>query len=666
MLKIGSVIDGKYKILNKIGQGGMSVVYLAMNEKANRQWAVKEVRKEGVLDFEVVRQSLIRETDLLKQLKHPNLLGIADIIETEDTMLIVMDYIEGVSLDQLLREAGAQPQDEVVKWARQLCDVFSYLHSQDPPIIYRDLKPSNIMLKPDGNICLIDFGTARQYKSKNIADTTCLGTIGYAAPEQFAGEQQRQTDARTDIYNLGATLYHLLTGQNPSEPPYEIYPIRQWNPLLSTGLEKIILKCTKNNPEDRFQSCEELRYALDHFYELDDSHLRRQKRKLAVFMMALLLAIGGFGCGGYGMYQTYRQQSMDYNGCLAEAALQIAVSEDAYRVDPNIISIYQKAIDIDPFRSEAYLQMMDYYLSRGVGQTNNGVMALSAMIASGNGKLKNNSDVMMKMAQIYFSGNPKDPEFLVDYAIAHQYFSLVDESKYPQASYYLALSDSLSRLDTDWTLLVSDMHKMQDYLKNNGSEKDRIEACITLANIYRANAPGIQETGENPLTASINLLKEAEKILANPYVEERLRELYLPDIYVCMADSYYRRGNLGDNLEGEEDDFENAIAYYNEYLAYVPEDLQIVYRNRIADLHRSLKRYRDAERLYKDLIRRYPEDPTAYLSYAAMALTDMKNVDLSYRLFEEAKQLSGIENNANYQSLRRKLQSVIPESEVES
>ena len=221
MLEIGSIIDGKYKILNKIGQGGMSVVYLAMNERANKQWAIKEVRKDGVKDYEVVRQGLIAETDILKRLNHPHLPSIIDVIDRDDTFLIVMDYIEGKALDYWLKKEGAQPQERVVEWAKQICDVFGYLHSRKPPIIYRDLKPANVMLKPDGQIMIIDFGTAREFKETSIEDTSCLGTQGYAAPEQYGGHGQ--TDARTDIYTLGATMYHLLTGHNPSLPPYEMY-----------------------------------------------------------------------------------------------------------------------------------------------------------------------------------------------------------------------------------------------------------------------------------------------------------------------------------------------------------------------------------------------------------------------------------------------------------
>lgn len=129
MLPIGSVVEGKYKILNKVGQGGMSVVYLAMNERANKQWAIKEVRKDGVQDYEVVRQGLAVETDMLKKLQHDNLPGIIDVIDNDETFLIVMDYIEGNPLSKTLKEFGAQPQEDVIRWAKQLCDVLGYLHA---------------------------------------------------------------------------------------------------------------------------------------------------------------------------------------------------------------------------------------------------------------------------------------------------------------------------------------------------------------------------------------------------------------------------------------------------------------------------------------------------------------------------------------------------------
>ena len=337
MLEIGSLVDGKYKILNKVGQGGMSVVYLAMNEKANKQWAVKEVRKDGIKDFEVVKQGLVAETDILKKLNHPNLPSIIDVIDTDDSFIIIMDYIQGNSLNKALDEYGAQPQEHVIEWAKQLCDVLGYLHSRQPAIIYRDMKPANIMLKPDGNVTLIDFGTAREFKEKNLADTTCLGTVGYAAPEQFGG--MGQTDARTDIYCLGATLYHLVTGMNPCEPPYEIRPIRQINPGLSSGLERIIEKCTQRNPDDRFQSAAELMYALEHYEEIDDTYRKKQKKKLGAFIATLVLSVIFAGVSVWGYMSAEDQKGANYDYQLANAST-VQDYYDTILTDPALVDAY--------------------------------------------------------------------------------------------------------------------------------------------------------------------------------------------------------------------------------------------------------------------------------------------------------------------------------------
>lgn len=349
MLEIGSLIDGKYKVLNVIGQGGMSVVYLVINEKANKSWALKEIRKDGIKDFEVVKQGLVVETDMLKKLRHAYLPSIVDIIEDDERFLIVMDYIEGNPLSWYIGEYGAQSQENVIFWAKQLCDVLSYLHSRQPPIIYRDMKPANIMLKPDGNIVLIDFGTAREFKEKNLADTTCLGTVGYAAPEQFGG--QGQTDERTDIYCLGASLYHLLTGCNPCEPPYEILPVRQINPALSGGLEKIILKCTQRNPKDRFQSCEELLYALEHYEIIDDRYRKKQKRKLAVFFASTLLSVLLLGTGAVTNSIAMENADANYENLIEQAKKEMDIKEKEV--------LYKKAIGLKPEDSKAYLEYIN-------------------------------------------------------------------------------------------------------------------------------------------------------------------------------------------------------------------------------------------------------------------------------------------------------------------
>lgn len=355
MLKIGSVLDGKYKILSEIGHGGMSVVYMALNEKANKTWAVKEIRKDGKMDFNTVRQGLIAEIETLKKLKHPNLPSIVDIIEDEDTFIIVMDYIEGNSLDRALEEHGAQPQEFVIEWAKQLCDVLGYLHSCDPPIIYRDMKPANIMLKPDGNIALIDFGTAKTYEI-DLGETTGIGTIGYAAPEQYIGSGLGRTDARTDIYCLGMTLYHLLTGNDPCKNLISDRSVRAINPSLSPGLDSIIIKATEYNPDDRYQSCAELLYAIEHHTEMGDKYRKRQKVKLGTFICTVVMSIVFAGFSVFGLVSANQKKAENY-GVFAE----MAANPDLTQAERE--KLYLKAIEIDPKKTDAYLSLIDLFLA---------------------------------------------------------------------------------------------------------------------------------------------------------------------------------------------------------------------------------------------------------------------------------------------------------------
>lgn len=351
MLEIGSLVDGKYKILSEIGHGGMSVVYMAINEKANKTWAVKEVRKDGKMDFNTVRQGLMAEIETLKKLKHPNLPSIVDVIEDEDSFIIVMDYIEGRSLDKIIEENGAQPEAFVVEWAKQLCDVFGYLHSRTPAIIYRDMKPANVMLKPDGNIMVIDFGTAKNYEI-DLGETTGIGTIGYAAPEQYIGSGLGRTDARTDIYCLGITLYHLLTNVDPCKNLISDKSIRAVNPALSHGLDAIIKKCTETQPDDRYQTCAELMYDLENYEILEPLYKKKQKRKLGTFLLTIILSIV-MAIGGFVLNHTAAQMATDTYATRIDDAAKTNDYDTKVDIYQECIAIPNKAGE-----KEAYLGLI--------------------------------------------------------------------------------------------------------------------------------------------------------------------------------------------------------------------------------------------------------------------------------------------------------------------
>lgn len=357
MITIGSVLDGKYKILNQIGTGGMSNVYLAMNEKVNRQWAVKEIKKDRADNFILMKQGILREMDLLRTLNHPMIPKICDVIEKSDAIFIVMDYIEGRTLGKVVEEEGAQEERYIIEWAKQLCQVLAYLHSRMPPIIYRDMKPSNIMLKPNGELMLIDFGISREFCVDHTEDTICLGTQGYAAPEQFGGGQ---SDERTDLYGLGATLYHLATGKSPNkrinfsilEEDRNIEEDRK-QIKISEGLEKIIQKCMARNPQERYQSSRELWYALEHYEQLEGRTMKRQKKRLIFCGGLFLQMIFSIGIFLYSGQKITRLKRENYECCI-----QMASNQEGEKK----ISLLRKAVAIRPEKEETYLHLIEEFL----------------------------------------------------------------------------------------------------------------------------------------------------------------------------------------------------------------------------------------------------------------------------------------------------------------
>lgn len=399
MTEIGTVIDGKYEILKEIGRGGMSIVYLAMDKHLNKQWAVKEIRKRGNgKNDEIVVNSLLAEANMMKKLDHPALPRIVDIIDNGITIYVVMDYIEGESLDKILAEYGAQSEEVVVGWAKQLCDALSYLHSQKPSIIYRDMKPANVMLKPEGNIKIIDFGIAREYKEQKLSDTTVLGTKGYAPPEQYSG----QTDPRSDIFALGMTLHHLLTGVDPRNgEPYA--PVRQWMPELSEGIEIIIDRCVEPAAENRYQSCADLLYDLEHPELITRGFKKKQKRKLVSFILAaglsVLLAVAGLVLN---LTATHLNKQ-NYDKLVGES--NPAGYYEAIEIYPEKVSAYDKLIE--HYKAVASATDEAKRSEADKKQLNDSITALGNTIESNSDRLsvadEQIADMYYDMGKLYFS-----------------------------------------------------------------------------------------------------------------------------------------------------------------------------------------------------------------------------------------------------------------------
>ena len=272
-LAADTVLANRYRIDKILGQGGMGAVYQARDGSlGDKPVAIKEMRI-AASDDKSQQQALAQfrqEAQFLANLEHPNLVQVSDFFAEGGRHYLVMALIKGQSLgDMLQARKGAFPAARVVEWGRQLAKVLTYLHNQDPPILFRDLKPSNIMLDGTGTVRLIDFGIARSFNPEGVTATFLqgMGSAGYSPLEQYQGAGG--TDPRSDIYALGATLYHLLTNQVPLSPVELVSenktmpPPRRWNPTLPPNVDQILLKMLAIRKEDRYQKMEQVQGLLD-------------------------------------------------------------------------------------------------------------------------------------------------------------------------------------------------------------------------------------------------------------------------------------------------------------------------------------------------------------------------------------------------------------------
>jgi serine/threonine protein kinase len=270
-LAIGTVLKNKYRIVRLVGGGGMAWVYQveellpgASPGGSGRLWALKELRPqtEDKAEQAVARGMFEQEARLLRSLDHPNIPKIADFFEENGRACLVMEFIWGESLEKRLKSANAPLlETDVLKWAIQLCEALDYLHCRQPPVIFRDMKPSNVMVTNTGLVKLIDFGIARTYKVGKKRDTVAMGSENYAAPEQWG---KGQTDARSDVYALGATMYHLLANMAPTPAflPSEPLPLANYNDAVSKETIALIERAMDRERTNRFQSAPEMRKAL--------------------------------------------------------------------------------------------------------------------------------------------------------------------------------------------------------------------------------------------------------------------------------------------------------------------------------------------------------------------------------------------------------------------
>lgn len=665
MTRVGTVLGGKYEILKKIGQGGMSIVYVAMDTRLNKQWAVKEIKQNPKQDTRTLLKGLQMEANILKMVDHPVLPRIVDIINYNGTVFVVMDYIEGRPLSEVLKLEGAQPQEKVIEWAKDLCSALDYLHSMNPPIIYRDMKPSNIMLKPDGKVKLIDFGTAKEFDVESLADTTALGTRGYAAPEQFGDARGRgihKTDARTDIYSLGATLYHVLTGKNPSEPPYVIKPIRDWDPSLSSGLEKIINKCTMPNPEDRYQSCTELIYDLEHYEELDDAFKRSCLKKMRSFLICagLTVTFAAVAIGGY--IGNEREKKLNYDNLINEGYADVVQGD--YE---GAAGLYVDAItQVDGSRNEAYLDLLDLYINY-MNDAETGLSRVTYYIDQQYDSIDKDQKLLLTVAMDYF-------DVLKDYKSSAYYFNMLDQKEHPEAVYYSTIALAMGELNVDYESLTFN-------LKNFESTNDASTISINKLMNYRllciVYARNLQQMGD----AADRLIEAANKGLAvlEVYDDDSVKAEYYTIYNQYLALAYERLGQtyIEEDPQRSQENYEKALECCDFILGMVTagdgktvgsitdEKLREAKYCQKAEIYEMLQEYDKADEVYiqaeeefgRTSIAVYAGHLSLLCKMEELKTTDVEKWDYNrlHKLYEQGQQVPEIQNDYRWKQLTQKL-----------
>lgn len=636
MNSVRKILDGRYVVLDLIGQGGTGRIYLARDNKLNKKWAVKEITNSN--------SGLSGEINVLKKADHRNLPRIVDVIEHGKMTYIVMDYIDGITLKEYINRNGRVPKETAVRWAKEIVDAMSYLHELSPPIIYRDMKPENIMVKTDGTIVLIDFGTTKEYTERTCKQWEALGTREYAAPEQFGnrnGQEKYNTDARTDIYSFGVTLYCMLTGNKAGT-------IKEWKISLTSkasGLNQIISRCIDKNPGNRYQNSKELKNALENYKQLEEQcHTKKRNiyKSCMVIGAALFLVIIGamaiLAMRTYEIEQQYRKVMEEGNGYVFSGNVREAEKS------------YVRAItEIDGGKNEAYLRLLELYQKEN--KTREGAARISEYLDSNYKGIGKNPVLLFRTALIYFNE-------LSEYEKAWEYFREVSAKTIEDADYYEGISKSLSSIEIDYKEVQESLLKFEIYNRSKTDLNDRFQNSINMAKLYLMYGEQIEMSYKK----AAYILEEEVRV--NDAVEdieqmERVKESF------GMLSTIYR-------LLGKKDT-SNRKEYYEKSIAYIHKLFEVSDRKKEADLY--VIKLCDMAQMYEDLGKteealscyercenEFKDGKETYIRHISLLLK--KNMpDRLGKVYKQAIKVEGIKEDIRFQKLSERIRESKKERE---
>ncbi|MDE6253197.1 MAG: serine/threonine protein kinase [Lachnospiraceae bacterium] len=597
-ITVGNVLKNRYEIIAELGKGGMSTVYLAKDLKLESYWAVKRVRNDSSVDIEAFKM----EVELLSSLNHSDIPRIVDRIEVDNYYFVIMDFIDGISLKRKVQTEGPQKEGDIVEWVKMLSDILIYLHTtKSNPIIYRDMKPDNIMLTQNGRVKLIDFGIAKECvrNEKQIG----IGTKGYAAPEQYGGASNI-LDERTDIYSLGATIFYLATGERPANPPNGVKPAGSVNPYISEGLEYIIHKCTRDNPDERYNDCYELKDDLNNIAKMTGYYCSRMVKKLLSFGICLAICIISiiFTAVGHNGLEKKKKDNYLYYYNLAVASVRKGDLDSASQQ-------YLKALSYDDSEVGTYIEYFNSILPVDNDEKYDEKLE-SAINIMRNSYINNSKSEMYMNEQLMYTVAKKCLELTdVGYiSYAAEYIKILSEKNYGADDLlsYGIISENLSENfeEIDFESLYKALEELENITDNKAMTiDDKLDNYYNIMKVY-SRYPLYLGEQNGKITYSYEKIAEIgekarllidENILAEEIEFKGIIKLHeMVASGLCSKVSY-----LDDNIE-KYNTYKEAMLWFG-YLYDYNAELDSTLQLKKANAYMGLYEYADGKNAVRDI-----------------------------------------------------------------
>ncbi|MDD3278736.1 MAG: serine/threonine-protein kinase [Lachnospiraceae bacterium] len=609
--------------MDKIGQGGFGTVYLAVDVSIGKKWAVKYLPGE--------KSEYLREASMLKELHYPAIPAVVDLVTMEDGCCLVMEYLQGETLGELLRRGYHFTESEVLEIGIVLAGTMEYLHSRSPAVLYRDLKPDNIMMLTDGQIRLIDFGIASYQYEQERGRESFAGTEGYAAPEQHGGV----CDERTDIFGVGITLLTLLGHKKYGR------------------IGRVCRKCCRSDRKYRFQQARRLKEELEKILEERKQGNRYKKNIAVVFGILILAGITGA--------LTEAAHEMQYHTLLSQAQNQMEqISPEVHSAEGKIsklMELCEQAIHLRPDREEGYLQLLEAGVKEE--QTQAAIECVERLRTLYKEETAQHTKTAGRIAYLYFGGNAEDPFFYTDYEQAAFWFEKADLPQ-DQEIQMRQLSETLCKFsdEIDWRKMAKKLDEMEQRSQRSSRLwEETYPGLIACAEIWVTDAMYLEEYCEQPYQKGIKIYEELLRLVENqdPILHrEEKRELL-----ERLSAAYTLDGMLGKEAAGQKESLEKAIVYGDRLLdSQVHAGIRMRVLLRIASCSHLLSREEQCVNYYERAVREFPEELEVFCTYAGY-LMEQDQLERAAQILKRAEMVPEAQENQNYQILKERLEGTV-------